>query len=172
MEFTQRRTTFQQWSKLLGRPLVEEYSKTNPSTSDILGKFLGKLKTLVFPYKEALLAVYFLPIQYFHWRTLSAETWLDLLFHLHLSVHSCRSRQSTGNLPRRPLLVCQQGCRATQSTCVPPRHLMTRTSEVGAKGSRHPWDWNVHTQSSLLCRLCAITLTMYAYNEEYLQNLS
>lgn len=94
------------------------------------------------------------PLQYFHWRTLSAETWLDLLFHLHLSVHSCRSRQSTGSLPRQPLLVCQQGCHATQSTCVPPCHLMTRTLEVGAEGSRHPWDWNVHTQSSLLCRLC------------------
>lgn len=96
---------------------------------------------------------------------LASKSIMNFLFHLHLSVHSCRSRQSTGGLPERPLLVYQQGYHASQSTCVQPSHQMAHTEEADAKGSRHPSDYSMHTQSGLLCRLGITIQTLQVLNE-------
>ena len=92
--------------------------------------------------------------------TLTLERWLDFLFHLHPSVRSCRSRRSTGSLPGPPLLAYRQRYRASQNTSVPPSLQTAHTEEAGAKGSRHPSDWSMHTQSGLLCRLHIPTPTL------------
>lgn len=74
---------------------------------------------------------------------------VNFLFHLRHCDLSYRSRRSTGSLPERPLLACQQGRRASWNAFAPPSHQMAHTEEAGARGSRQLSDWHMHAHREL-----------------------